>query len=97
MINKITNLKSSVSSSNNLLNQSKGKITQSKSMSNLHNGVSCSTLNKNHYNNSNNATGSENFFLSSGVHEIGILRRALVAAREGDLQTLQVISIIKVF
>lgn len=36
------------------------------------------------------STGAENFILSNGVHRNGILRRALVAAREGDLNTLQV-------
>lgn len=93
MINKISNLKSSVSLANQSNQNSKcNKIVQSKSMNNVHanlHNVSCSTLN--HSANNNNATGNENFFLSSkGVHEIGILRRALIAAREGDLQTLQV-------
>ena len=86
VINKITNLKSSVASNQVSSQNGKCKVVQSKSMNNLHslhNSVSCSTLNS-------NATGSENFILSSGVHEIGILRRALIAAREGDLQTLQV-------
>lgn len=36
------------------------------------------------------SSGTENFILSNGVHRNGILRRALVAAREGDLNTLQV-------
>lgn len=95
VINKITNLKSSVVTSNHSINQSnkeqtkfnygKNKVIQSKSMSNLHNSMSCLTSNNN-----SNATGSENFILSSQIHEISILRRALVAAREGDLQTLQV-------
>lgn len=97
VISKITNLKASVSSNSSASHQSsrneanhhhgKSKVVQSKSMNNLHSvlhgSVPCSTL-------SSNATGSENFILSSQVHEIGILRRALVAAREGDLNTLQV-------
>ena len=90
VISKIANFKSANGhQSGREAGHGKNKVVQSKSMSNLHSAmhgsVPCSTLNSH-----SNATGSENFILSSQIHEIGILRRALVAAREGDLPTLQV-------
>lgn len=82
----------SVTMAPNTFNQSKNSSANSrlrhghsKSLTNLYYSSGSSSSGS-----VNSGTGSENFILSSGVQKIGILRRALVAAREGDLQTLQV-------